>query len=233
MTPSRQEIAVPGTIYLNGKRYWWRVKTSRGVHAGTFRIQKGAASGDCPKCERVNEIYDTGEKTVVYYQQKLPSITLKWKQAAGATKYRVKVFRDGEFDNPHIDNVVEQPRSAFGSGRLEEGKFYWLVISLDATGKDISTGRMNSLEIAYDNAVVDLTIKTPGQGVRVAKGAITTSGVIQLGARLSINGRGTTIDSSGRFSKKVTLSRGANQIVYRTMASDGIERYYIRDIYRK
>ena len=92
---------------------------------------------------------------------------------------------------------------------------------------------MNSLQIAYDNAIVDLQIKTPKSNQKVTTKTVLTKGEVQLGASLSINGKKASLDNAGRFTETINLNKGSNQIVYRTMSSDGIERYYVRQISRR
>src|SRR5690606_16825612 len=118
-----------------------------------------------------------------------------------AVKYRFKVFVDGEFDEPKFDKTVAKPTVEFPAGAFEEGRYYWLVLGTDAEGKEIVSGRTNSLQIAYDNAVNDLVIRNPRSGTRIASSSLRTSGEVQLGARLYINGKKTNLDDKGRFSE--------------------------------
>jgi hypothetical protein len=230
----REKLTKAGFVYdgFQSGRYYWRVSSGESSEKGTFVIKKGG-DNECKNCTRTNIIYDTGEKTVVYYQQALPSITLRWDQVNGATQYRVKVFPDGDFDNPVVDQAVTETTVMFKPGKLAEGKYYWFVSGEDAAGKSLATGRTNSLEIAYDNAVTDLAIKSPSDGSRVSGKTLVTTGEAQLGAKLYINGAGVRVDGSGRFRHTVSLTPGENRLVYRTIATDGIERFYVRSVDRK
>jgi len=49
-------------------------------------------------------------------------------------------------------------------GALAEGRYLWSVTPLDARGAGLKGGKMNKLEIVYDNAVPNLTIKSPKNG---------------------------------------------------------------------
>lgn len=216
-------------------RYYWRVhrEGEDDLPRSVFTITRNTVT-ECVNCKRNNVVDDTGEKTVVYFQQTLPSITLRWERTPLATLYRLKLFADGEFDTPVVDRSVEALTARLPAGTLNEGKYYWLVTGHNAQGEEISTSpRMNILEIAYDNAVVDLQIKLPKDGSRVSAGKLVTSGEVQLGASLAINGRQVVIDKKGRFRRVLNLDRGSNQIVYRTLAKDGVERYYLREVFRR
>jgi hypothetical protein len=214
-------------------RYYWRVETTEGWARGTFKIKRYTAK-DCPNCKRTNIIDDNGEKTKVVFQQALPAITLRWKPADGAVKYQAKVFEDGDFDAPKVDLTTDQTSVTLRSGRLNEGKYFWHVVALDGTGEEVSTsGKMNSLEIVYDNAILDLNIAAPRHGTRVTGGKLVTSGVSQLGSRLWINGKAVELEDQGRFKYTLNLNRGLNRIIYQVIAKDGIERFYTRDVIRK
>lgn len=230
----REKIAKNSFVYdrFPPGRYYWRVKGEGEWQNGNLTIQK-RKEAECANCKRHNVIDDTGEKTVVYYQKELPAITLRWGPVAGATKYQVKVYPDGEFEKPLVDKVVADTTVAFNEGQFGEGKYYWHMVAQSDGGKDIATGKMNTLQIAYDNAIVDLAIKVPKAGQKVTSKSIVTRGEVQLGASLSINGKRAPLDDNGRFSESVGLDKGDNDIVYRTMSSDGIERYYVRRVVRR
>ncbi len=213
-------------------RYFWRVKGGDIEREGSLLIQRGGEN-DCANCKRTNVIQDSGEKTVVYFQQALPAITFQWKPIPGAAQYRLKIFADGAFERPHLEATSETTSLAFQAGAIEDGKYFWLVAAIDGNGKPLSGGgRTNGLEIAYDNVINDLVIRSPKNGQRLTGDRITTQGELALGARLSINGKQADLDSKGRFKMTVTLPRGERTIVYRTQAADGVQRYYVRELGR-
>lgn len=214
---------------LGAGQYYWRVRGAGDWTRGAFALQRGG-DNDCANCKRVNVIHDTGEKTVVYFQRALPAITLAWKETPGASSYRVKVFKDGEFENAMADEATDKREVAFTAGRFEEGKYFWLVMAYDGDKKELRTGGTNGLEIAYDNAITDIVIKAPRPNEKVRGNKLTTHGEVQLGARLSVNGRSVQVDGKGRFKETLTLNPGRNRLVYRTVTGDGAERYYLREI---
>jgi hypothetical protein len=224
---SRSNLVLDG---LQPGKLYWRVGGEAGKRGLVQFLEE--ASNDCANCKRTNMIEDTGEKTVVYYQQALPAIILKWKETAGATQYSLKVFADGEFDTPLVDEKVTDVKRAFDAGRFAEGKYYWLVTGLDKAGKELATGRMNSLQITYDNAITALVIRTPKPNAKVSGGSVTTTGEAEIGAKVYVNGKRIDVDDNGRFSESVALKPGPNQLVYRAVAADGVERYYTREVRR-
>ena len=229
-----ETVRKAGFVYDGFKpgRYFWRVKGGDSVREGSLLIQRGGEN-DCANCRRTNVIQDTGEKTVVYFQQALPAITFQWNAVPGAAQYRVKIFADGAFERPHLEATTETTSLAFQAGALEDGKYFWLVSAVDAAGKAIGgTGRTNGLEIAYDNVINDLVIRSPKNGQRISGDRVTTMGELALGARLFINGKQADLDAKGRFKVAVALPHGERNIVYRTQAADGVQRFYLRELRR-
>jgi hypothetical protein len=212
-------------------RYFWRVRTGSSWKEGSFSLETSRDAG-CRSCKHTNVIDDSGENTVVYFQKTLPAITLHWSAASGAAKYHVKIFADGAFNRPVVDANVTETKLALPAGKLPENNYFWLVQSIGQDGKEIATGRINGLNITYDNAVVDIDIRTPTHLAKIASDHVLTAGEVRLGGRLSINGRAIGLDKKGRFREVLPLTKGENQIVYRTVASNGVERFYVRRVYR-
>ncbi|MEL6338521.1 MAG: hypothetical protein AAFQ65_01290 [Myxococcota bacterium] len=222
-------------VYENPRpgQYYWRVKGSGEWEEGTFRLAKGSPSRCGANCKRENRIRDTGVKTVVYFQQALPSITLTWKEQPGAAAYRLKVFRDGEFERPFVDQTLEHTEKKFVAGRFAEGKYFWLVNALDGDGEQLHAGDTNGLEIAFDNSNVNIQITSPYSNQRVRGERLVTAGEVPLGQKLFINGKRAGLDRKGRFRRTLVLAeKGRHRITYRILTSDGTERYYVRDVYR-
>lgn len=212
-------------------KFYWRLGESNESRAVLQVTQE--SENDCANCKRTNLIDDTGEKTVVYFQQALPAIVLRWKASPSAANYNLKVFSDGEFDTPLVNEKLTDTKRAFDSGRFQEGKYYWLVTALDQGGAEAGSGRMNSLQISYDNVITALVIRSPKQDIQTREAHVPVTGEVELGAKLFINGKRIELDENNRFSETVEVSKGVNQIVFRAVSSDGLERYYIRDVIRK
>jgi hypothetical protein len=226
---------VPGNSFVFDRfgagRYYWRVKGKGDWLKGVLSIQR--RKNDQAQIKRTNDVIDSGEKTVIYYQKALPALKFKWSAVVGAARYRLKVYPDRQFDTPLVNVILKATSQTFPEGKFPEGKYYWHQVALDAAGKSLRQGRMNTLTIAYDNAIIDLAIKSPRPWQKVSGRSLVTVGEVQLGASLAINGRQAKPDSKGRFREMIRLEKGVNQIVYRTLLPDGIERYYVRHVFRR
>ena len=106
-----------GFVYDKFKpgRFYWRVKANGETKEGSLVLQRGGEN-DCSNCKRVNIINNSGEKTVVYFQQALPALTFQWTEVAGATQYRLKIFDDGAFDKPRLESTSADTKLAFQTG---------------------------------------------------------------------------------------------------------------------
>ncbi|OGQ90245.1 MAG: hypothetical protein A2289_20090 [Deltaproteobacteria bacterium RIFOXYA12_FULL_58_15] len=211
-------------------RFYWRVKGTGNWIRGMLSVEKKTDNTNQPKHH--NKVVDTGEKTVIYYQKALPDLTFTWKAVEGATQYRLRIYPDGEFDKPMVEQESAENTKYFAKGRFPEGKYFWQQSALAADGSELKTGKMNTLQIAYDNAITDLDVKSPRPDMRTRSKTVSTYGELQLGAKLSINGKRAGLDSKGRFREVIPLNKGNNQIVYTTISSDGIERFYVRNVTR-
>lgn len=234
----RERLQAQRFVYTrwSAGKYFWRVKTAAGWQKGRLKILRHQET-NCDNCGRVNDVFNNGEQTTIYYQTTLPAVALRWRAVEGAVRYRVKVFEDdGRFSKPMIDETVTEAgvlTMRLPTGALKEGRYYWLMLATGSANEGLYTGKMNSLRIAYDNAIRDLRIQSPRNGARVRGGSITTRGEVQLGARLSIGGRTVRLDNKFRFAHSVSLRRGLNSLVYKTVGRDGVERFYVREVIRR
>jgi len=229
----REEVSRPSLVYglLKPGTWYWRVRLADTWHTGVVRIERDQ-SLDCPKCKRINVIEDTGRDTTVYFQEKLPAITLRWSAVAGAAKYRLRLYDEDSLDKPRIDKTIAKPELALAAGRLPEGSYAWHMQALAADNRPRLRGAVNRLTIAYDNAISGLRIRTPRRGATTRDTTQWTKGEIALGAKLLINGNPAALDRKGRFSEKVAVRKGYSQIVYR-VPGVGRDQYWVRDIVAK
>lgn len=180
-----------------------------------------AMSGGYP----VNEVAETGLKATVYYQSVLPALVFAFNAVDGAARYRVRVYKADELTKPLVDKTVAERRFAAEPGKLGEGGYLWNATPLGPAGNELAGGRMNRLDIVYDNAMVALTIQEPGPGPLPAGAEVKTRGVAPMGSKLFVNGKPASLDPKGRFELAVPR---AGALVYRLVGPDGSESYWLR-----
>ena len=178
---------------------FWRVRREDGteVAKGSARFAPERPPRDL---DRVRNVVPEGpEKTTIFYQDKPPAVTFTYGEEAAAAKYRVAVYRAGALGTPVAERTVTDTRAALDAGALGEGSYLWSVTPLSASGAQLKGGRMNKLELVYDNSVPELVVASPRNGTRAAE-KVRATGVAPVDARLSINGRPIPLDGKHRFS---------------------------------
>ncbi|RKG72657.1 hypothetical protein [Corallococcus terminator] len=180
-----------GTLY-------WRVKKEDGtpVASGSAHF---APESRTKSLARVRNVVPEGpEKTTIFYQDKPPAVTFTYGAEPQASSYRVAVYKAGALTTPVAQRTVAETRAALEAGALGEGSYLWSVTPLSQAGAALKGGRMNKLELVYDNSVEGLVVDSPRQGTASAE-KVRAAGVAPVNARLSINGRAVPLDGKHRF----------------------------------
>lgn len=174
-----------------------------------------------------NEVPAGPDKTVIYFQDKPPALTFTWKTPdKPVAEYLLKVYRDGKLTAPVQERRVTTTTAQLPHGSIGEGKYQWDVTWLDAKGTPIGTaGKMNQLELNYDNAVRSLVIKAPRNGDALAP-KVAVAGVAPIGVKVTANGQALALDAKARFSGQVTPLSGG-RIAFRVVL-DGAETIIVR-----
>ncbi|MBM4783856.1 MAG: FecR domain-containing protein [Archangiaceae bacterium] len=174
-----------------------------------------------------NEVPAGPDKTVIYFQDKPPALTFTWKTPEKpVAEYLLKVYRAGNLSAPVQERRVSTTTAQLPHGSIGEGKYQWDVTWLDAKGTPIGTaGKMNQLELNYDNAVRSLVIKAPRNGDAPAA-KVAVAGIAPMGVKVSANGQALALDAKARFSGQVT-PLGGNRIAFRVVL-DGAETIIVR-----
>lgn len=217
-------VAAPrrGTLY-------WRVlgRGGEALHQGsaTFAPERGASDLAGVR----NQVPSGREKTTIFYQDKPPAVTLTYPAEPGAARYQVTVFRMNELSRPVVEQVSTQQQLPLSAGALKEGNYVWSVQPLSASGKVLKGGKMNKLELVYDNSVPSLLIHSPRPGTR-AEEKVQTRGVVPVGAQLSINGQEMDLDDKNRFDAQVSPAGSPPVLVYRLRRPSMPDAFTIRQL---
>jgi hypothetical protein len=211
-----------GTLYWRARR-----KDGTEVASGSASFGPERARGDLDRLRNV--VPEGPEKTTIFYQDKPPAVTFTYGEEPRAARYRVAVYRVGALGTPVAERTVTETRAALEAGALGEGSYLWSVIPLSASGAQLKGGRMNKLEMVYDNSVPVLVISTPRQGQRAAE-RIRTTGVAPVDARLSINGRAVPLDGKHRFSTWVEPVGSPPMLVFKMIRPGAPEVHTVRTL---
>ena len=135
------------------------------------------------------------------------------------------MYSVSDLKTPLVDRRVNENRTVVDSGSLKEGNYVWSAIAMDKSGAEAPGGRMNKMDIVFDNSVTRLVLGSPRDGER----ASTATGVAPLGSRLSLNGKSVPLDAAGRFS--VALP-GSSILVFKLVTKEGAESQWVRRLAR-
>jgi hypothetical protein len=223
------QVTVP--VPRRGDLYW---RVTGGSAEGRERVAVGHARFVPDRRRSVldlehphNVVPENAETTRVYFQGVLPALTFTFAAAPGASRFRVRVYREGELGKPLVDREVSEARCAVEAGVVKEGRYVWSAAPLDRGGREIGGGRMNKLELVYDNSLSTLAIGSPKPGQVITGREVAVSGVAPLGSRLYVNGRAAPLDDKGRFEMRVAP---AEALVFRLVGKNGAESYFVRKL---
>lgn len=234
--PTFSEPFIDGTVkerFLNvplGPRgtLYWRVYDGETLHEkGSLVYGPEPRSHDLSLLKNV--VPEGPEKTTIYYQDKPPLVTFTWSPEEGAVRYRLEVFREGALASPVAERTVKETSVALPAGTLGEGRYLWSVTPLGPRDEALRGGRMNKLEMTYDNAVPELVIRSPQNG-EAAGAQVPVVGIAPVGARLFVNGRPVPLDDKARFSTTAAPLAGGH-VVFRLLNA-GAESYTVRTVRR-
>ena len=202
-----------------GNLYWKVLDASEvEVSKGSVSCAPERAGSELSRLR--NEVPDGAEKTVIYYQDKPPSVTFSWKTPAElpAAEFRLQVYREGALEKPIEERLSKTTSLLLPENALVEGNYLWSVTPLDAKGTALAGGRMNKLEMVYDNAVAEVVIKSPRNGDPIAA-MVPVSGVAPFKTRVSVNGQLLALDDKARFNSKTAPVGG--KVIFRTVGEGG------------
>ena len=166
-------------------------------------------------------VAETGLKATVYFQGAVPTLTFTFPPRDDAASWRFRVYAAGDLKSPLVDKRVNENKALVESGTLAEGSYLWSAVATLNSGAEASGGRMNKMDIVFDNSVTRLVLTSPKEGQRGG----TAAGIAPLGARLTLNGKPVTLDDSGRFSAPLPT---ASVAVFRLTTREGADSYWVR-----
>jgi hypothetical protein len=206
----------------------WRFLGEDGAvrNQGSARFQpdrgRSSLAGGSPKAE----VLETGLKATVYFQSAVPTLHFNFEPRPGARSYQVRIYRASDVKTPLLQRSTNQNQYSLEPGAIGEGNYLWYVAALGPGGDELAGGRMNKLDLVYDNERRGLALSRPRPGERAGSDGLPVEGVVPVGSRLFLNGQAVALDAKGRFSQRLPPTQ---VLVFRLVSGQG-EAYWVRTL---
>ena len=209
---------------------YWRVRRPNGSEVVRGSASFGPERSNKGELDRLrNRVPDGPEKTTIFFQDKPPAVTFTCAPESGAASYKVAVYRSGALSQPVAERSASSPQVPLEAGVLKEGQFLWSITPLTAQGRPVRGGRMNKLELVFDNSVPTLLVTSPREGQR-AGARVRVAGVAPVGSQLSVNDKPLVLDSKHRFDTWVSPSGQPPVVVFKISRSGAPDVYTVRTL---
>lgn len=189
-----------------------------------FEPDRGRSSlvTESPKAE----VMETGLNARVLFQSAAPALHFTFSPREGARSYQLRLYRAADVKTPILQRVTNKNQYTLEPGSLSEGRYLWYVAALGPGGDELAGGRMNKLELVYDNERRGLALSRPRPGEKLGRGEVPVEGVVPLGSRLFLNGQPVALDAKGRFSQRLPPT---DTLVFRLVSGQS-EAYWVRTL---
>lgn len=201
-------------------------RLSRGRHSytircgadrrGTGRVRVLGDSGRAhlPRAPPASVVDADGRSYTVLYQNQLPVITVRWRDAPPGGPYRLS------FAGRRADEVGPQPRFAFASGDLTDGAHRFTV---EGAGR---RSPATTLIIRFDNAAATASVEEPANESFAAGERVRVRGVALPGWSVAVGGAPISLDAGNRFTHETTAP--SSPLVIRLSHPRHGVHYYLR-----
>jgi hypothetical protein len=228
----REPVAGRSYIINNVRsgRYYWRLTRSDGEpgKVGRLEIRRDPIARRLASGKLTNVVPDTGIKTTIYFQGKVPVLTFKWDAVEDAASYKLRIYSEDDMEKPILDQTSQKARLALPEGRLKEGTYFWYQAALDDAGKEIQASQMNKLSLAFDNATPLLRLEAPRPGQKPEGGQVTVSGLAMPGSSVKVGKDTIEISADGRFKQTISGVERRAVLIFKLIKKGLGDVYYIR-----
>ncbi len=209
---------------------YWRVRRPDGSEVVRGSASFGPERSSKGELDQLrNRVPEGPEKTTIFFQDKPPAVTFTCAPESKAASYKVAVYRSGALTKPVVERSASSPQVPLEAGVLNEGQFVWSITPLTAQGRPVRGGRMNKLELVFDNSVPTLLVTSPREGQRAGP-RVRVSGVAPVGSQVFVNDKPLVLDSKHRFDTWVSPSGQPPLVVFKISRSGAPDVYTVRTL---
>jgi hypothetical protein len=189
---------------------------------GSLKVVADTATRPLPLAPVTITADADGRRYNVSYQNRLPTITLRWPYAPRADTYRL-VVRPAQGAQFSVDS--RQPSVTLPPGRLGEGLHRFWFETSNATRSEPGV-----LRVSFDYTARTAYLTSPPEGARIRDGQVRFAGGTLLGSKVEVHGVPLPLDTHGRFATTIAVAKEAQGAAVRVQhPSTGIH-YYVRHL---
>ncbi len=207
-------------LRLGGGSHRYRLRCGDGKVAaeGKLRIVRDAGRAPLPRTPPSTLLDVDGRRYVVLYQNLLPEIVVRWRDAPEASRYVLHV----ESGTKERSFPVNAPRTTLRSGILPEGKY---TLRFEAAGQ---ASPSTPLRIVFDNAATVASLRSPSDGSFAPGDTVQVRGVALRGWSVSVEGVPLPLDEQSRFQAHVQVAPERLGLAVRMAHPTRGVQYYVR-----
>jgi len=230
----REPVAGKSYILNNvrSSRYYWRLTRPGGEpgKVGRLELRRDPIARQLASGKLTNVVTDTGIKTTIYFQGKVPMLTFKWDAVEGAASYKLRIYTEDDMEKPFLEETAQKTRLALPEGKLKEGTYFWYQAAQDEAGKEISASQMNKLSLAFDNATPLLRLEAPRPGQKPEAGQVEVSGLAPPGSSVTVDKQTIEISADGRFEQTISGVGRRAVLLFKLIKKGAGDVYYVRHL---
>ncbi len=193
---------------------------AKAVSSGTIRVRRDSGRAPLPRGAPRTTVDADGRRYTVLYQNRLPTITMRWTNAPPGP-YSLRVNTRGRQRTEQLTTARHQ----FASGEILEGTTRYKFETANGLSSPDSV-----LQISFDNAAQAASLRTPADGVAAAGEKVQVGGTVQRGSSVQVNGKKATLDRQHRFKAEIVAPSDTDAISIRVVQPNGGVHYYLRHV---
>ncbi len=187
--------------------------------SGRLSVRRDSGSRPLPKKAPSNTIDADGRRYTVLFQNHMPAITFRWRNAPPSSGYVLHVQpREGRGKNRQVSTSAAG--ESFPSGAFAEGAYdYWF----SGGGGE---SKHSQLVIRFDNAAATGYLSSPKAGSTLGGSSVKVAGAAVKGWKVSVAGEELRLDRQYRFDQEVPVGRNGISVRF-SHPKYGVH-YYVR-----
>jgi hypothetical protein len=192
---------------------------------GLLTIRRDSGRAPLPPGATHNFVDTDGRPYTIYYQNHLPKVTVRWRDAPSAPQYTLHVRPQRGAEDTH---TLGRASHTFQSGQIRDGVYR---VWFDAPFAAPPESRKSMITVRYDSAASVASIREPGTSP-IGGQTVRVSGTAVQGCTVSVGGAQLPLDRALRFSGTATVPTEVDAVAIRINHPRTGVHYYLRRVAR-